>query len=58
MLWWLFRLFKGYVRIHIKKHQSGIFSGKVQDKRGIHMGTGVLDKGSIPVLSFLKMCSV
>ena len=37
-----------------QKHQPGIFSGTVQDKRDIFLGTGMLEKGRVPMFPFFK----
>ena len=50
MIRYFFRLLKGYVRIQIKR----IFAGTVQDKRDIFLGTGMLEKGRVPMFPFFK----
>ena len=49
-----FSPFKRLCKNTDQKHQPGIFSGTVQDKRDIFLGTGMLEKGRVPMFPFFK----
>lgn len=54
MIRYFFLPFKRLCKNTDQKHQPGIFSGTVQDKRDIFLGTGMLEKGRVPMFPFFK----